>query len=501
MSSPALVRMTDIHKSYAGVRALRGVDFELRAGEVHALVGENGAGKSTLVRILAGATHADDGRIEISGTAVHLPNPAAAQHAGIALLHQELMLVPTLSVAENIALGHMPARCGLLQRERIEAEARSLLAMLRVELDPWRRVRGLSVAHRQMVALARALSLKARVLILDEPTAVLSRAEVEHLFSVIRQLKQSGVGVIYVSHRLEEVFALADRVTVLRDGERVGTVPTQELDREKLIQMMVGRAWERERRRSTRPSEEVVLQVRELTDGEGVGPCSFVVHRHEVVGLAGLVGTGRSELAHLIVGARRRAGGEVLVHGRPFDPRLPADCLRWGVAHVPEDRQSEGLFPMLSLVDNVLMPSYYGAVKAGFISYASAVGRVGELARRLDIRPVAPWMLGRAFSGGNQQKMILARRLNLAPDVFILDEPTRGIDVAAKAAVHDLIRTLADEGGAILLISSDLPELLSLSDRVLAMREGRIVAELPRERATEQSVLSHILGRVSDDAR
>ncbi len=493
-----LVSMTGIRKSFGGVHALRGVDFELRAGEVHGLVGENGAGKTTLMRILAGATQPDAGEIRLAGQFVRFRSPWAAQQAGIALIHQELMLVPTLSVAENIALGHMPAAAGVIDRRQLAERARDVLQRLAMPLPPWVEIRRLSVAQRQIVAIARALSLNARVLIMDEPTAVLSEREVRHLFDVIRQLRAEGVGIVYVSHRLEEVFEIADRVTVLRDGLRVGTAPTAELDRDRLIAMMVGRAWEQERRRETEPSDEPALVVEDLSDGRGVGPCSLVVHRREVVGLAGLVGAGRSELAQLIIGARRRASGRVLLHGRPFNPRLPRHCLDAGLAYVPEDRQAQGLFPMLSLADNLMMPTYRGAMAGPVISLRRLLDRAGELIRRLDIRPPMPRQLVRAFSGGNQQKAVLGRWLNLSPSVFIFDEPTRGIDVAAKAAVHSLIRELADAGAAIVLISSELPELLSLSDRILAMREGRIVADLPREQADEQKILSLILGAKND---
>ncbi len=489
-----LVSMTGIRKSFGGVHALRGVDFELRAGEVHGLVGENGAGKTTLMRILAGATQPDAGEIRLAGRVVRFRSPWAAQQAGVALIHQELMLVPTLSVAENIALGHMPAAAGVIDRRKLAEAARQVLQRLAMPLPPWVEVRRLSVAQRQIVAIARALSLNARVLIMDEPTAVLSQREVRHLFEVIRQLRAEGVGIVYVSHRLEEVFELADRVTVLRDGLRVGTVPAAELDRDRLISMMVGRAWEQERRRQTEPSDEPALVVEELTDGRGVGPCSLVVHRREVVGLAGLVGAGRSELAQLIIGARQRAGGHVVLEGKPFEPRLPRQCITAGLAYVPEDRQAQGLFPMLSLADNLMMPTYRGACRGPIISFRRMLQRTAELIHRLDIRPPMPRQVVRAFSGGNQQKAVLGRWLNLSPRVFIFDEPTRGIDVAAKAAVHSLIRELADAGAAILLISSELPELLSLSDRILAMREGRIVADLPRAQADEQKILSLILG-------
>ncbi len=493
--------MVEIRKSYGGVQALRGVDFDLDEGEIHGLVGENGAGKSTLMRVLAGATQPDAGVLELAGRPVRWSSPNAAQHAGVALLHQELVLVPTLSVAENVTLGHMPGGPAFVDRRRMVAQAEELLDRLRMALDPDAQVRALSVAQRQMVAVARALSLHARILIMDEPTAVLSRAEVEHLFAVLHELRQQGVAIVYVSHRLEEVFQLTDRVTVLRDGEAVGTLPTRELDRPALIGMMVGRAWERERRRSTEPAADAVLEVRDLTDGRGLGPCSLDLRRREVLGLAGLVGSGRSDLAQLIIGARHRTGGHVLLHGRPFRPRLPRYCLRAGVAYVPEDRQVQGLFPLLSLADNLLMPSYHGALSGPLISLRRVRDRVADLARRLDLRPSDPATVVRALSGGNQQKVVLGRWLNLTPDVFLLDEPTRGIDVGAKAAVHELIRALADAGVCILLISSDLPELLSLSDRVLAMREGRIVAELARHEATEERVLSHVLGATDTHER
>jgi ribose transport system ATP-binding protein len=483
--------MAGISKSYPGVVALADVSLELGAGEVHCLVGENGAGKSTLVKILGGAEPADSGRIAIGGGAVVLRSPADAMRAGIGIIYQDFKLVPHLSVAENVVLGWLPRRArGLMVNwPEVRARARQLLATLGEELDVDRRVGDLVPAQQQMVEIARVLGHDARVVAMDEPSATLTDRELASLFRVIRTLAARGVGVLYISHRLDEIDEIGDRVTVLRDGCVVGTFAAAELDRPALVRYMVGREIRDENLGAAGAAGEIVLRVEHLRRDPKVRDVSFEVRRGEVLAIAGLVGSGRTEAARLIFGADRKSGGRILLGGAEVDPRTPRQAIDLGIGLLTEDRNLQGLILELSVRDNILL--------SGLTALRRVVGidwrRADEVSRRyiegLSIRTQGPRQKVRHLSGGNRQKVVLARWLFAEAKVLIVDEPTRGIDVAVKREIHRLLRGLADRGIGVVVISSDLPEVLALGDRVVVMREGRVAGELRRGEATQEAVM------------
>ena len=502
MGSPAaeavpLLRLTGIRKSFPGVVALDGVDFDLRAGEVHVLLGENGAGKSTLVRILSGATARDAGGIEMDGRPVEIAGPRGAQELGISAIYQEFNLVPQLSAGENVFLGREPARGGVVDRGRLMAEAAGLLEGLGVRLDPRTPVRLLGVAQQQMVEVAKALSARARVLIMDEPTSALTESEIRELFATMRRLTGRGVGIIYISHRMEEIAQVGHRITVLRDGRRVDTVGAREATVPELIRMMAGReVTEHFPRRRVPPGEEL-LRVLGLSRGKRLREVSLVLHAGEIVGVAGLLGAGRTELARAVVGADRPDSGRVFVQGREVRARGPADTVGRGVGFLPEDRKTQGLVLGLSVQSNLGLPSMRRLSRLGVIDAAGLAALAAKWVGELRIKtPSAAQPVG-LLSGGNQQKTVLGKWLAAGARVLILDEPTRGIDVGARMEIYELMNRLTEAGAAILMISSDLPEVLGMSDRILVMREGRIQAELPAAEATQERVLGAALGHAS----
>jgi ABC-type sugar transport system ATPase subunit len=459
------------------------VDFDVRAGEVHAVVGENGAGKTTLMQILAGGQQPDAGTIEWRGRAVTLPDPHAAQELGVAIVYQGRALFGPMSVAENVFPARQPVRGWRIDTRRMHAAAAELLAAVGLDIDPATPLDELSPAQQQLVEVAKALSLDAKLVIFDEPTASLSPAEADRLFGVVRSLRDKGVSVVYISHRLDEVFALADRVTVLKDGAGQGTFAAGALTHDALVAKMVGRDVAVHQRRSDSPPAgvPVVLEVRGLTD-DRVRDVSFVVRTGEVVALAGLVGAGRTELALAVFGARPGYAGEVFVSGRRVNPRTPAEAIAAGIGYLPEDRKDGGLFPEMTVADNVtaVAPPRTGRQRAEVTD---------ELCGKLRIVCRGPGEPVGNLSGGNQQKVLLARWLLAGPKVLIADEPTRGVDVGAKAEIHALLFDLARRGTAVLVISSDLPEVLAVADRVLVMRDGRLTGELPGPGATEEAVM------------
>jgi rhamnose transport system ATP-binding protein len=508
-------------KSFGSVRALEDASIELHAGEAHALVGENGAGKSTLVKVLAGVHRPDAGRLLLDGEETHLGGPADARAAGIAVIYQEPTLFPDLSVAENIFMGRQPRSWGRrIDARELRRRVEALMGRLGVPLDPGRPARGLSIADQQIVEIAKALSFDARVIVMDEPTAALSGAEVERLFSVARALRSQGAAVLFISHRLDEVFALCQRVTVMRDGRRVFSGPLRGLSRDDLVRRMVGReldamypkeAARPEHRSSTHGARrygstslqldeaqhryltgvlgEVALSVRRLTREGVFADVSFDVRHGEIVGLAGLVGAGRSEVARAVFGIDRRDAGEVLVEGRPLPPASPTSAMAAGMGYVPEDRRAQGLVMDLSIARNTGLASR-GRLRRGILIHGADERRLAaDWAARLRLRFARLSDPALALSGGNQQKLVLAKWLARRPSVLIVDEPTRGIDVATKAEVHRLLSDLAGQGVAVLMISSELPEVLGMADRVLVMHEGRLSAELSREDATEERVM------------
>jgi len=489
-----LLKLSEIRKSFGAVRALKGVSFELGAGEVHALLGENGAGKSTLIKVITGAHRPDGGTIALSGEEVAELTPVKAQELGIACIYQQPALFPDLSVAENIGL--RLEKVGIFQRVKWsgwQRKAEELLARIGAEISPEAEVRTLSMPEQQLVEIACALGSGARIVIMDEPTASLTQKEQHLLFKVVRDLRAEGVGVVYISHRLEEIFALADRVTVLRDGESVGTNPVDSLTEAQMIRMMVGRDVETIYPAAEQQAGEVVLEVEELAcAASGLEGVSFQVRAGEVFGLAGLVGAGRTELARVIFGITPADGGSIFLNGKKLEIRSPREAISHGIGYVPEDRRRHGVVLEMAVAENITMAShrrwFKGGILRGKIETEAARGFVEALGIKLS-SPAAP---GASLSGGNQQKVSVARWLATEPKVLILDEPTQGVDVGAKGEIHRIVRELAKEGLAVLMISSDLPEILGMSDRVGVMREKRLVEIL--ENADAEEVMAAALG-------
>ena len=488
-----------ISKSFAGVTALHDVDFDLAHGEVHALMGENGAGKSTLMKILAGVHTRYEGAIRVEGRAVSFGGVRDAEAAGVAIIHQELNLVPELSVADNIFLGREPLIAGvLIDRRRIVRAAERLLRRLGVSIAPTRRIAELRIGEQQLVEIAKALSLDARILIMDEPTSALSSLECDTLFKIVRQLAHDGVAIIYTSHRIEEVLDLANRVTVLRDGRRVLTAPIAKLSRGAIISAMVGREMVVSHRGKAAQDGTVVLSVRNLTldilSGRGwrraLHGVNFQLRRGEILGIGGLLGSGRSEILEAIFGvARGWRGGEITIDGAAVDITSPADAYRLGVALVTEDRKERGLHLAASICDNIALPSIGALSRFGLRAFARECALADDVVQKLSVRCTGIDQLVVTLSGGNQQKIVIGKWLATAPRVLLLDEPTRGIDVGAKQEIYQLVFALAEQGLGIIVVSSEMPELLLLSDRILVMCEGRQTGLLRREDATQETVM------------
>jgi rhamnose transport system ATP-binding protein len=485
-----------VSKSFGAVAALRDVRLELRAGEAHALVGENGAGKSTLVKILAGAHAPDAGTITMNGEPLVLHNPADARAAGIAVIYQEPTLFPDLSVAENIFMGRQPLR-GMRRIDAGEMRRRAaeLFARLGVQLDPDRPARGLSIADQQLVEIAKALSFDARVLVMDEPTAALSGVEVERLFAVARSLRDAGAAVLFISHRFDEVFALCERITVMRDGQWVSTDAAADLTVADVVRRMVGREVGTLFPKEQAAIGDARLEVRGLTRQGYFTDVSFTVHSGEIVALAGLVGAGRSEVIRAVFGVDRYDSGEVLVDGRPLHRGSASAAIGAGLALVPEDRRQQGLIMELSVERNATLPRRWSLASLGLLFGGSERRAARDWSQRLQVKAARLGDPVSTLSGGNQQKVVLAKWLATQPRVLIVDEPTRGIDVGTKAEVHRLLSTLAGEGVAVLMVSSELPEVLGMADRVLVMHEGRLAADIPRHQADEESVMLAATGQ------
>jgi ribose transport system ATP-binding protein len=492
MNAP-LVRATQLCKAFDGVRALDQVDFELRAGEVHALMGENGAGKSTLMKILAGLHAPDAGRIELDGRPVQIDSPRAAQALGIGIVHQELHLMPHLSAAQNLFIGREPRRLGglWLDEDRLNADAQALFERLNLRLDPRVRVGELTVARQQLVEIAKALSHRSRVLILDEPTAALNPQEVADLFRVLRRLRDEGVGIVYISHKMDELQQIADRVTVMRDGRTIATRPMAGTSVDEIIRMMVGRSLEAWDRRVPDTSRNAVaLEVRGLRRRGVLHGVSFTLRRGEILGFAGLMGAGRTELARAVFGADPIDAGELRVHGRPVRIRSPQQAVAHGIGYLSEDRKQFGLATGMDVEANIAMTSMRRFVRTGgWLDAAAMRATAEEQVRRLGIRTPSVHQPVRLLSGGNQQKVVVAKWLLRDCDILFFDEPTRGIDVGAKAEIYRLLQQLAEAGKAIVVISSELPEVLRLSHRVLVMCEGRVTGELSAAEATQERIM------------
>jgi rhamnose transport system ATP-binding protein len=489
--SEYILELKNISKSFSGVEVLHDVSFALRPGEVHALLGENGAGKSTLVKIVTGVHQPDRGEILLKDEPVHFSDARESRQAGIAAIYQELSLFPDLDVAENIFVGRQPVtRGGRVDWRRLYAEAGKLLESLGVKLDLKQKARTLSIAQQQMVEIARAFSIHAQILIMDEPTSSLTLHEVDDLFRLVRRLREQGSAIIFISHRLEELFALADRVTVLRDGSYVGTRSMKDITRDDLIRMMVGRTITNLFPKQDVRAGDVVLKVEHLTRAGSFHDVSFELRRGEILGLAGLVGAGRTNVARAIFGVEPPTAGKIEIEGREVAITSPQQGIKLGLAYVPEDRQLHGLIPAMSLTPNISLPTLHQHAQAGWLQNTSERKSAYEAALQMEVRANNMWQFARELSGGNQQKVVLAKWLKTRPRILILDEPTRGIDVGTKAAVHGLMSNLAAEGMAILMISSELPEILGMSDRVIVMREGHVTGHFSRAEATQENIIS-----------
>ncbi|MBD2070237.1 sugar ABC transporter ATP-binding protein [Leptolyngbya sp. FACHB-671] len=514
-----VLQMRGISKSFHGVYALRDVSLTIFPGEIHALMGENGAGKSTLMKILAGAYTADTGEVQINGETVRIADPNDARKAGITLIYQELNVAPNLTVTENIFMGHERTKAAtFLQRDQMRQEAAALLKSLGAGFGEDALVSTLSIAEQQQIEIARALKDKSRILVMDEPTAALSDRETEQLFRLIGQLRDDGIAIIYISHRMAEVYRLADRVSVLRDGEYVGTLEKSEISSERLVQMMVGRAlgdfYEHKSHSSSRTSADSlvdssgeaiapsspsapVLEVKGLADGRKVQPASFELYAGEIVGLAGLVGAGRTELARLIFGADPATAGEVFLNGKKLHISSPKDAIANGIAYVPEDRKDQGLFLEMTSRQNITMNVLGKRSTAGVMNFGVLKQIAADAINNLGIRVASPATRAIDLSGGNQQKLLVARWLAINPKVLLLDEPTRGVDIGAKSEIYRIISDLAAQGVAILMISSELPEIVGMSDRVLVMREGHLVGEVggtTGTKITQENIMAYATG-------
>jgi len=492
--SELLVEMTDISKSFPGVHALDSCRFELRPGEVHALVGENGAGKSTLMKLLSGIYRRDAGTIRFKGREVDIASPRAAQDLGISIIHQELNLMGHLTVAQNIFIGREPrgALPFILDEKALNESARQLFAELHIKLDPQARVSSLGVAQQQMVEIAKALSFNSDVMIMDEPTAALTDIEIDELFRIIRHLRERGAGIVHISHRLEELKQISDRVTVMRDGRYVDTVQTAEASIQSIISMMVGRTiFEATPELPEQRDPEVVLEVRNLNRGRVIRDVSFKLHRGEILGISGLVGAGRTEVVRAVFGADPRDSGEVLVHGQAALIRTPTDAVAHGIGYLSEDRKRYGLALTMDVETNIVLASLESfADRSGRIDVGRTKATAQAHVKSLTIKTPGIGQRVRNLSGGNQQKVVIAKWLTADTEILIFDEPTRGIDVGAKSEIYRLLNDLARQGKAIIMISSELPEILRMSHRILVMCEGRITGELGAAEATQERIMA-----------
>ena len=488
-----IVEMKNLNKSFPGVRALSDARFELVAGEVHALMGENGAGKSTLMKVLAGVYQKDTGEIRINGKEVDIPDPRAAQALGIGIIHQELNLMNHLNVAQNIFIGREPRnKFGVIDKQKMRADTQAILDRLHLKLDPGTLVSELTVAKQQMVEIAKALSFQGtRVLIMDEPTAALNNVEIDDLFRIIGQLKEHGVGIVYISHKMDELKRISDRVTVMRDGQYINTVPTATTSMDTIISMMVGRPlFEGDGPSEPAADNEIVLEVRNLNRGRAIKDVSFTVRKGEILGFAGLMGAGRTEVARAIFGADKIDSGEILVHGNKVSIQSPADAVKHGIGYLSEDRKHFGLATGMSVASNIVLATMKRFLSFNFVLKQSVIRDSGNsFVKQLDIKTPSLEQKVSLLSGGNQQKIVIAKWLVRDSEILFFDEPTRGIDVGAKSEIYKLLNALAQQGRAIVMISSELPEVLRLSNRILVMCEGRITGEVSSADATQEKIM------------
>ena len=490
-----LLEMKGIGKTFPGVKALEGVNLTIREGQVHALLGENGAGKSTLIKILFGAYSRDEGEILFDGKPADIKAPADAERLGISTIYQEFNLTPNMTIAENIFLGHLPTTLGRIDWATVKKRSRELLDSLDVHLSVDTLTGSLSVAQQQMVEIAKALNRNTRILVMDEPSAVLGERDIENLFAVVRRLQATGIGIIYISHRLKEIFQLADEVTVLKDGRYIDTRPVAGVTMDELVKLMIGRDLEDVYPQRHGEAGDVVLEVSHLARD-----VSFQLRAGEIVGFAGITGSGRTEVARVIFGADRPTAGEMTLFGKPYRPRSPRDAINHGIALVSEDRKREGLLLKLQVYVNTTISGLDRLTTFGLLRLKDEMSLVRKWITDLRIKTPSPEFLVVNMSGGNQQKVVLARWLSLGIKVFIMDEPTRGIDVGSKSEIYQIMADLAEQGVAIIMISSELPEVLGMSDRVMVMRDGNMVKELSRAEASEEVVMMYAVGHEGDQS-
>ena len=489
-----ILEMKDIDKRFSGVHALKGVQLQLRAGEIHALMGENGAGKSTLMKVLTGIYPRDEGDIILFGQPVEFHDIRASQKAGVSIIHQELNMMNHLTVAQNIFIGREPMKSGLyIDDKQMEDDARELLNRIGVHIDPGAKLGSLTVGKQQMVEIAKAISHDSRLLVLDEPTAALTQPEVEELFKIMLDLKARGIGMIYISHRMDEIKRISDRVTVMRDGEYIGTVETKDTTKDEIVRMMVGRViYGAQKEKSAVPEDApVVLEVKHLNSGSLIKDVSFTLRKGEILGFSGLMGAGRTEVARAVYGADRYDSGEVHIKGKKVDIREPSDAVRHGVCYLSEDRKQYGLLLIKSVAENSILSSLDDYIKFGWIDDKAAHEAAERENRKLRTKTPSMDQLLKNLSGGNQQKVVVARWLLKNSDIFIFDEPTRGIDVGAKSEMYELMEDLARQGKSIIMISSELAEIQRLSDRIIVMCEGRVTADLDIAGTTQEKIMEY----------
>lgn len=489
----ALIQMRSIEKRFPGVHALRGVSFDLRAGEVHALMGENGAGKSTMMKILTGVYQPDSGDIEMDGKAVSVPSPRAAQDLGISIIHQELFLMEHLTAAQNIFIGREPRKgFGMfVDEDTMNANATQLFKRMNVQIRAGEEVGQMTVARQQLVEIAKALSFNSKVLIMDEPTSALNSTEVEHLFAVIDDLKANGVGIVYITHKMDEVKRIADRVTIMRDGQYIDTLPAADTPISKIISLMVGRELTDSDRAEGNAADDEVLTVKGLNRGRAIRDVSFSLKKGEILGFAGLMGAGRTEVARAIFGADPIDSGEIHIHGKKVKITSPQDAVKLGLAYLSEDRKRFGVVTTMSVRDNITLPSWSRfTANRVWMKDSSLHQAATKYVEMLKVKTPSVHQETRLLSGGNQQKVVISKWLLRDCDILFFDEPTRGIDIGAKAEIYKLLQSLAAQGKAIVVISSELPEVLRLSHRIIVMCEGRITGEVDGKTATQESIMT-----------
>ncbi|WKA58058.1 sugar ABC transporter ATP-binding protein [Planococcus shenhongbingii] len=491
-----MIKMNNISKSFSGNKVLNNVQFSLEKGEIHALMGENGAGKSTLMKILTGIYFRDSGTVEVKGKEVHFTSPKQAEEAGIAVIHQELNILPHLSITDNLFLGKEETfgRSGILKTKDMREKTRKALSELGLNVDPSQPASMLSVGQQQIVEIAKALSAEAEVIVMDEPTAALTDREIDTLFATIRNLQSKGVSFIYISHRMEEIFSLCDRITILRDGQYVGDRNISETSFEEIVQMMVGRELGERFPERNAQIGEVKLAVKGLSRKDCFENVSFEIRKGEVLSIAGLMGAGRTEVAQSLFGYKKADTGTIELDGRQVKIDKPKTAKELGIGYVTEDRKSEGLIVDFSVEENVSMTNFSSISKNGLISKDKERSLYDRMVKRLGIRTSGPTQTAKSLSGGNQQKVVIAKWLGIEPELLILDEPTRGVDVGAKKEIYSIINELAERGVAILMISSELPEVIGMADRVIVMHEGKVTADLPKQEMTQERIMHFATG-------